>query len=97
MKTVYQACDGKLFELRGEATEHEDELFDSWLNSLTSDGRPNPFNPPLSAVVHHFSDSHHLTCEGDNHMTPWDRLKESLRMYWDDIIAQSKHKGATDE
>jgi hypothetical protein len=96
MKTVYQACDGETFVSRGEAAEHEAELFDSWLDSLL-DGRAQT---SLTDVVHHFNSSHHLTCEGDeHHMTPWDRLKEALRTYWEDELASLlKHttQGAAD-
>ena len=84
MKTVYQACDGKTFEDRAKAIDHETGLFESWLEGLI-EGRPAP---SLSTVVCHFNDSHYLTYEGDeHHMTPWDRLKESLQMYWEDAIS----------
>ena len=81
MKTVYQTCDGKTFELPGEATVHETELFDSWMDSLIK-GRAAP---TLSTVVRHFNGSHHLTCAADDyHGTPFDMFTESLRMYWED-------------
>jgi hypothetical protein len=83
MKTVYQACDNAIFELRGEAIEHELELFEAWLDALL-DGHAQT---TLADVVRHFNDSHHLTCEGDeHHMTPYDRLKEALRTYWEDTL-----------
>ena len=94
MKIVYQACDGETFELPGEAVEHEDELFESWLANLIDRGS----EPTLATVVRHFSESHHLTCEGDeHHMSPWDRLKESLRIYWgDEIIPRLEHTKRSD-
>jgi hypothetical protein len=94
MKTVYQACDGEIFEDRAEASAHENWLFDFWLNNLL-EGHPEP---TLSAVVRHFNDSHYLTCEGDeHHMTPWDRLKEALGEYWEDTVApELKHTQRSD-
>ena len=97
MNTAYQACDGKTFEIREDAMHYEDRLFDSWVQALTSDGHPNPFNPSLAMLVRHFKDSHHLTCEGgEYHITPWDRLKESLREYWDDAMSRLKHTKRSD-
>jgi hypothetical protein len=81
MKTVYQACDGEIFEDRATAVVHENELFDAWLDNLI-EGEPEP---TLSTVVHHFNYSPDLTC--DNYYgTPWDLLKASLRMYWEGTL-----------
>jgi hypothetical protein len=33
MRTQSVACDGKYFEDRREAEEHEDKLFEAWLNT----------------------------------------------------------------
>ena len=77
------------YNKRVAATVHEEGLFDSWLNNLIEGGP----KPTLATVVRHFSESHHLTCEGDeHHMTPWDRLKESLRTYWEDTTPAETHK-----
>jgi len=88
METVYQACDGDTFECRAAAVEHETELFEDWLEALMS-GRGGRPGPPLSTVVRHFNDSPELSCEADSfYGSPLDRLKTSLREYWD---------GTTDE
>ena len=89
MKNIYQACDGRTFEIREDAMRYEDGLFDSWVQALIDAPSPHEHRPEpsLTTVVRHFSASHYLTCEGDeHHMTPWDRLKESLRLYWEDKI-----------
>ena len=94
MKTIYQACDGEIFECQAEAVDHENGLFDDWLEVLLS-GHPEP---TLSTVVRHFNDSHHLTRAGnDYHGTPWNILKESLKTYWEDaILSRLKHTKRSD-
>ena len=77
MKTVYQACDNEIFELREEATEHELQLFEAWLDALFAG---HAHQTSLTDVVRHFKNSHHL-------MTLWERLKEALRVYWDDKLS----------
>jgi len=87
MKTVYQTCDGEIFEDRADAFNHEEEMFESWLSTLLEgDNGQYPSLPTVSAVVRHFNNSHHLTCSLDEFRgTHWEMLKYSLRTYWEDM------------
>lgn len=94
MKTVYQACDGEIFEHQQEGHNHEAALFDCWLSDLL-EGRNGL---TVYTVVRHFKDSYHLTCSADAYRgTPGDKLKESLRLYWKDATtALLKHPKRSD-
>lgn len=88
MKTIYQACDGTIFEDQVKAVEHETELFEAWLKGLLSSRLHLP-DPPLSKMLRHFNDSPDLSCEADSYYgTSLDRLKASLREYWDDTTSE---------
>jgi hypothetical protein len=82
MKTVYQTCDGETFENQNTALDHEAELFDDWVEALLS----GDIQGKLSDMIRHFDDSADLTCKEENfYGTPYDMLKESLRMYWESL------------
>jgi hypothetical protein len=98
VKTVYQACDGEIFEDRADAVNHEDSMFDSWLDELL-DGRNGL---TLYTVVRHFNESEHLTCKESNEFygTPFDMLKAALQLYWKDaqaaLVKHSTHPKRSD-
>ncbi len=83
MKTIYQACDGKIFEDLAKAVDHEHALFDAWLDAVIT----GHIDTNLSDVVCYFNDSPELSgnSEDEYHRTPWDVLRDALKTYWESL------------
>lgn len=81
MKTTYLTCDNKSFDDQANASNHEDELFEAWLEALIY----GHVLPSLADLVRHFSESPGLTGDATEYYgSPWEVLKEMLRAYWDE-------------